>query len=397
MKKLVANEIADAIELSNGIDVTIQSANWRYVRGTTCIAVVLDECAFLRNAEDSANKDTDLITALRPSLVTTNGPMLLISSPGTDQGIVYAIHRQNYGVQGDPLILVCQADSKSLNPKLDQARIDREFSLDAESAQAEWGGQFRAPVSVYLSRGLVERAVKPGQQDWPPQQHYLNRNSVNYTAFADMASGDGKDSATLSIGHREYADSPIVIDAVREVRPPFNSEDVVRQFAEVLRSYRCGSVVGDQYAKGWCRQSFARHGIDYTENAPIKSDIYLHCVPLFTADRVLLPDNPRLISQLCGLRRRIGQGGKETVDHLRNGHDDIANAVCGVLYRLSPTFATEAVAVKPIIVSGSLVPGFEAAAAENARTAAEYMAAFHVGPNREYGSPARFDYPLRGW
>jgi hypothetical protein len=397
MKKLIANQTADAIELSNGIDIEIQAANWRHVRGATCVACCLDECAFLRNEADSANRDEDLITALRPSLVTSGGPMLLISSPGTDQGVVYAIHKQHYGPQGDPLILVCQADSKSLNPKLDQARIDREFSLDPESAQSEWAGQFRVPISIYLSRALVERAVKPGQQDWLPQQHYPDRQPIHYVAFADMASGDGKDSATLAIGHRQYSDSPIIIDAVREIRPPFNSDDAVRQFAEVLRLYRCGTVVGDQYAKGWCRTSFARHGIDYNETAPIKSDIYLHCVPLFTADKVLLPDNPRLVSQLCGLRRKIGQGGRETVDHLRNGHDDIANSVCGLLWRLSPTFATEAVAVAPVIVSRPMVPGFEAAAAENARAAAEYMAAFHVGPGREYGSPARFDYPLRGW
>jgi hypothetical protein len=170
MKKLIVNQVADGIELSNGIDIEIQAANWRYVRGATCIAVVLDECAFLRNEADSANRDEDLITSLRPSLVTTNGPMLLISSPGTDQGVVYTIHKQHFGPQGDQLILVVQADSKSLNPRLDQARIDREFSLDAEGAQAEWGGQFRAPVSVFLSRILVERAVKPGQEEWLPDQ-----------------------------------------------------------------------------------------------------------------------------------------------------------------------------------------------------------------------------------
>jgi hypothetical protein len=206
-----------------------------------------------------------------------------------------------------------------------------------------------------------------------------------------MASGDGKDSATLAIGHRKYAESPIIVDVVREVRPPFSSEDAVRQFAELLRLYHCSGVVGDQYAKGWCRPAFARHGIDYTETAPIKSDIYLHCVPLFTADKVVLPDNPRLIVQLCGLRRKIGQGGKETIDHLRNGHDDIANAVCGLLWRLSPAWVTDAVVVKPSTFSLAPSP-------DTAQTAADYMAAFHVGRNIEHASPARFDHPIhRDW
>jgi hypothetical protein len=150
MARLVTNRTADSIELSNGIDIEIQAANWRYVLGVTCIAVVLDECAFLRNEADSANKDEDIVTALRPSLVTTSGPMLLISSPATEAGVVYSIHKRHYGAAGDPLILVVQSDSKTLNPRLDQARIDREYALDAEGAHSEWGGKFRVPISVYL-------------------------------------------------------------------------------------------------------------------------------------------------------------------------------------------------------------------------------------------------------
>jgi len=143
MAKLVTNRTAHSIELSNGIDIEIQAANWRYVRGATCIAVVLDESAFLRNEADSANKDEDIVTALRPSLITTGGPMVLISSPATEAGVVYQIHKNHYGAAGDPLILVVESDSKTLNPRLDQARIDREYALDAEGAQAEWGGKFR--------------------------------------------------------------------------------------------------------------------------------------------------------------------------------------------------------------------------------------------------------------
>jgi len=61
---------------------------------------------------------------------------------------------------------------------------------------------------------------------------------------------------------------------------------------------------------------------------------------LFTASRVELVDCPRLIDQLCGLRRKVGSGSRETVDHLRNGHDDIANSVCGLLWRLAPVQRT---------------------------------------------------------
>jgi hypothetical protein len=106
MSKLIMNQTQTSLELSNGVDVLVEAANWLTVRGATCVAVCLDECAFLRNAEESTLRDEDLVTALRPSLVTTSGPMLLISSPGTDVGIVHAIHRRHYGPQGDSAMLV---------------------------------------------------------------------------------------------------------------------------------------------------------------------------------------------------------------------------------------------------------------------------------------------------
>ena len=47
--------------------------------------------------------------------------------------------------------------------------------------------------------------------------------------------------------------------------------------------------------------------------------------------RAELLEHPRLIAQLCALERRTARGGRESIDHPPNGHDDIANAVAGVL------------------------------------------------------------------
>jgi hypothetical protein len=51
-------------------------------------------------------------------------------------------------------------------------------------------------------------------------------------AFTDM-SGGKLDSAAVAIGHRE--DDVIVIDVARERRAPFNPDDVVREFATLVR------------------------------------------------------------------------------------------------------------------------------------------------------------------
>jgi len=72
-------------------------------------------------------------------------------------------------------------------------------------------------------------------------------------------SGGSADSFTLAIGHRQ--DDVAVVDAVREVRPPFSPENVVGEFCALLKSYRISSVQGDKYAGIWPVEQFARHEI----------------------------------------------------------------------------------------------------------------------------------------
>ena len=42
-----------------------------------------------------------------------------------------------------------------------------------------------------------------------------------------------------------------------------------------------------------------------------------------------MPRHDRSVAQICGLERRTGRSGRDSIDHAPNGHDDIANAVAG--------------------------------------------------------------------
>jgi len=44
-----------------------------------------------------------------------------------------------------------------------------------------------------------------------------------------------------------------------------------------------------------------------------------------------LLDEPRLIAQLSGLERRMSRGGRDSIGHPPDGHDDLANAAAGCL------------------------------------------------------------------
>jgi hypothetical protein len=78
--------------------------------------------------------------------------------------------------------------------------------------------------------------------------------------------------------------------------------------------------------------------VRYVKSESPKSAIYLECVPLFTRGLVRLPDHSRLVRELRLLERHTHRSGRDTIDHPKGGHDDHANAPCGVLRDLSKYF-----------------------------------------------------------
>jgi hypothetical protein len=126
-----------------------------------------------------------------------------------------------------------------------------------------------------------------------------------------------------------------VLDLLREIRPPFSPEAVVAEFSQVLKSYRIRKVIGDRYGGEWPRERFQIHGISYEVSALPKSQLYLNLLPLLNSGRAELLDSPRLIAQLVGLERRTARGGRDSIDHAPNAHDDVANAAAGVFASLN--------------------------------------------------------------
>ena len=209
-----------------------------------------------------------------------------------------------------------------MNPTVPQRVIDEATERDPAWAAAEYGAQFRSDVESFVSREAVEACVSLGVRERAPL------SGLRYSAFVDP-SGGSADSMTLAVGHRE--DTVVVVDAVREVKPPFSPEDVVDEFATLLKRYRIVKVPGDRYAGEWPREQFRKLGISYEPAAKPKSDLYRDLLPAINSRRVDLLDHPRLVNQLVSLERRTARGGRDSIDHAPGAHDDIANAVAGVI------------------------------------------------------------------
>ncbi|MEN3793372.1 hypothetical protein [Fulvimarina sp. MAC3] len=331
LRGLITNRTAETIALSTRVDLEIQPASWRGNRGDTSAAVIGDEAAFWRD-DTSANPDTEILNALRPSLATTGGPLIIISSPYARRGELYTTWKRHYGASGDPLILVAQAPSRVLNPSLSQKVIDRAMERDPAAAMAEWGAQFRTDVEACLTIEAVEAVTRSGARERG------RIGDVTYFGFVDP-SGGSADSMTMAIGHKEG--SKAILDVIREVKPPFSPEAVVADFSADFKRYGVRRIEGDRYAGEWAREPFRKLGIEYVATSKPKVDLYRDLIPRVNSGEVELLDMPRLASQLVSLERRTSRGGRDTIDHPPRGHDDVANAAAGVLVLIfDRTFST---------------------------------------------------------
>lgn len=254
-------------------------------------------------------------------MATIPGAVLIAaSSPYARRGELWRAHRSHFGKDGDP-ILVWQAPTSTMNPTVPQRIIDREYERDPASAAAEYGAQFRSDIEAYIPREVVEACIDLGVRERPPL------SSTVHVGFVDP-SGGSADSMTLAIGHRE--DKSIILDCLRERKPPFSPDAVCQDFATTLKSYGISKIVGDRYAGEWPRERFKAHGINYEVAEKPKSILYQTLLPCLNGQTIALLDNDRMVTQLCGLERRTARGGKDSIDHAPGGHDDLANVTAGV-------------------------------------------------------------------
>ena len=323
LSELVENQLSESIDLEGQVTIEVTTASITAVRSRTVIAALADEIAFWRSDETAANPDEEILNALRPAMLTIPNSMLLAaSSRYARQGALWNAYRDHYGRTEGPL--VWSADTQTMHPGVDPDFLAAEYEKDPVAAAAEYGLEWRADVAAFVLREAVEACVLRGIREIEP------RAGVTYRAFGDP-SGGSADSFTLAIAHFSAVRNRAVLDLVREVRPPFSPESVVKEFAELLKIYKIYEIRGDHYAGEWPREQFRKNGISYETSEDTKSEIYQAWLPLVNSNQADLLDIPRLIAQACALERRTSRVGRDTIDHAPGGHDDVINAAAGAL------------------------------------------------------------------
>jgi len=335
LKPYVSRILSETIELKNGLEIGVHTCSYRNIRGRRILACVADEITFwTREISDPQ----EVIRALKPALFENPDSLLLaISTVYARYGITFDVFAVGYGKDEKDRVIF-RAGTLDLNPTYPQEVIDQELAVDPAGASAEYLSEFRSDRESYLSGDVIDAAVIRDRFELEPQK------KIRFFAFVDP-SGGSRDSMTLGIAHRE-GKGAVVLDCLREARPPFNPDLVVKDFALIVKSYGLHSVTGDRYSGEWVKQSFRNHGVEYRNAELTKSELYLAFIPLAMAKRVELLDNERMLRQLRQLERRTG-GAKDVVDHPPNSHDDLINSAVGALVLAAEEKARGYFAVAP--------------------------------------------------
>jgi hypothetical protein len=325
LRQEVVSMKSTQIVLLNNIVIEISTASFRSTRGYTIVAALCDETALWHNDETSRNPDSEILRALRPAMATIPTAMLLIaSSPYGKRGELWNLYRRYFGVDTAPT-LVWQADTRTMNPRVTEAFLAAKYEEDPIGAASEYGAEFRDDASLFIDPELVDELTMWGRVELPPQA------GVSYFGFVDP-SGGRDDSMTFSIVHLEGL--KVVQDVALEIRPPFDPFVAVAAIAEKAKLFRLARITSDRYAGDWPRAVFSRHGIAHEACKKVKDLLYLDFLPLLTGKRLELLDVKRQHSQLCALHRTPGRGGRDKIDHPRNAHDDLVNALAGAAVML---------------------------------------------------------------
>jgi hypothetical protein len=310
------------IALTSRCDMKIRAATHMAGRSKNVPCFLGDEIAFYPKKE-SAHPDEEILAAVRGGMaLVPNALTVGLSSPFAKEGVLWERYREHFGREGD--VLVWQADSRDMHdtPQI-KAWAMKFISDDPSKAKAEVKGEFRDDIAALVPEEVVRACVvEEGRTELAPVK------GVQYVAFVDPSGGQS-DSMTLGIAHYDQSRRKTVLDLLREFTSPFVFRAVVKEIAGILEAYRCTRVWGDKYGGDIPAQAFRDEGIAYHPSEYVRSDIYKGLLPLLNSFAVELLDNKALIAQLCGLKRRLHEGGRDSVDHPRDGHDDVANSGAG--------------------------------------------------------------------
>ena len=203
-------------------------------------------------------------------LTIPNALLICASSPYARRNALWEVFKSYYG-KDDKRVLVWRAPTLTMNPTVPAHEIEDAYERDPVSAAAENGAEFRTDIESFVDREAVEACISERVLERPPL------SAIRYIAAVDPAGGSGTDSFTCAVAHAEKdgEGSVVVLDALRELRPPFSPESAIADIVKLLKTYGISTVCGDRWGVvNFRERPFASSASSHLVSDRTKSDYY---------------------------------------------------------------------------------------------------------------------------
>lgn len=317
------------LERPDGKRVSIEpvaaTAGGGAVRGRNIPAALLEECAFFRDENYKVN-DSEIFSAIVPR-VLPGGQVLLVSSPWVRSGLLYTLHRDNWGKPSTTLVAHAPTLSMRSSPAVLEMAA-REKARDPDNFRTEFGAEFLdASASQFFDEATLDKCLSDDAVLGVPA-----RPGATVAHGGDF--GFVHDSSTLATIH--WRDGVATVAELLEVRPehgaPLKPSAVCRQFAAAMRRQGGDTLMADSHYREAVREHLEAEGLYLTtapEGANGKASTYVRARALMREGRVRLPRHDRLLRQLREVTAKPVSGGGLSVTSPRGpgGHGDLVSAL----------------------------------------------------------------------
>lgn len=320
------------IQLSNSIDIRVVASNQRTVRGDLVVAAILEEACFFQDSDSGQFNCQQIIDAISPALLTLpDSKLIRVSSPWVNVGPM----AEDFSKRAErPETLAWKLPSWTMNPSINSARLWFEKKRDPQKFAREYGCEFLEAAGALIPAELIDKAVQRGMPEFP------NNALLRSVAGLDPSS-KGTDCFGFAIADKKE-DGRVFLDLVRQWRPPGGGQflaydEIVDTIVNRMNAYNATQAYSDQICAAALSAMLGKFGISFEQVSTYGTraqELYRTVRQLFVAGKVVLPDNPELISQFKKLTEVLAEGGRSVV-HASSGKDDMSIAACLAIFEAS--------------------------------------------------------------
>lgn len=302
------------------------------LRSTWLAGVFFDEADFHKDGEAVVNLD-DNFKAVKARLLP-GAQAWLVSSPWCEDTSFDKLFAAAWGHPGRELGF--HADSRSMNPTLDREEEEAERARDPDNHAREYLAiPLTTNSSEYFPKDALEACINRGRDV------SLAPNGFEHTAGADL--GFRRNSSAIAFART--ARGKAVLAYYLELRPKpkerLKPSAVCEAFAQDCHAYDAKTVLGDLWYADTAHEEFAKHrsrshcdptpwSVAYAEyDSKDQAETFAEFLRRMREGLLDLPDDPRLLNQIRGVKRVFKPGGVVGIKLPNQGaaHADVLQAV----------------------------------------------------------------------